>query len=349
MILFVGPQERGYFIRETAAMRGEELKYIAENPAIAGQLNQILEQPCEYLIMDLEQYVDGAEELAEEIKRIKTAKNCKVILYAPGYSRESRVIQELLFQGLRYFVFSANPGAAKEELERCFLGYYKEPKKEELELSEKKEELKAGTRIGITGACRRIGTTTFAIQFVKYLQLKGYKACYIEVNETGFVQKHEEGFLTTHDQYLGKVSFERVDMYYKQENLLEVLKQGYDYYLYDFGTYTDTGFNKTSFLEKDIRIFVAGSKASEIDATMEVLRNEYYTDVSYVFNFISEREKSDLLEFMEEKTDRTYFTVYTPDQFEYIHNPAFESLLPVEDISESEVKRKGLFRRRKRA
>ena len=181
----------------------------------------------------------------------------------------------------------------------------------------------------------------------QYLQLKGYKACYVEVNATGFVEQHERTFNTVHDTYLGKVTFENVEMYYRQEKLLDVLKQEYDYFVYDFGTYMDTDFSKTSFLEKDVRIFVVGSKASEMSYTNELIRNEYYTDVNYVFNFISEKEKPELLEYMEERQTQTYFTVSTPDQFEYVPNEAFEKLLPVEDISEPEEEPRGFFRKKK--
>lgn len=343
MILFIGAEDRGFFAKETAAIKGEELCFVDSAPSIETQINEILGCPCQYLIIDIEQYIDSADDLAEEIKRIGRAKNCDIIIYAPGYDHQSRVIEACVSQGIRYYVFSGNQTEARVELERCFLGYYQEEPREEPE-SIGKEEIKCGTRIGVTGACSRIGTTTLTIQLVKYLQVKGYKACYIEVNGTGFVEKHEQFFHTSHDYNLGKVTFQHVDMFYKQENLLEVFKQGYDYFLFDFGTYTEGGFNKTSFLEKDIRIFVMGSKASEMEPTMEVLRNEYYTDVSYVFNFISENEKQDLLEFMEEKAKATYFSVYTPDQFEYVHNPAFEKLLPVDNHSEN-VKKKGLLGR----
>lgn len=211
------------------------------------------------------------------------------------------------------------------------------------------EAVKAGRKIGVTGATARMGTTTFALQIVKYLQIRGYRACYVQVNDTEFVEQIEKAFNdVVCDPELGKITFAHIDLYYKQENLVEILKQGYDYYVYDFGTYSDKGFNKTSFLEKDIRIFVLGSKASEMDATMNVLRNEYYTEVDYVYNFVSESEKKDVLEMMEEKAERTYFTVYTPDPFEYVTNAAFEKMLPVKDCSPEKERKKGLFSRWKK-
>ena len=48
---------------------------------------------------------------------------------------------------------------------------------------------------------------------------------------------------------------------------------------------------------------------------------------------------------MDEKADITYFTVYAPDQFEYVYNPDFDRMLSVEDVGEGATgkKRRGLL------
>ncbi len=346
MILFAGSEERGFFVRETAKMKQMQVMYLGSSTSIEEHLNRILEQSPEYLVIDVEQYVDDAAELAQKIESVQRAKNCEVVIYVPGYDCDSRMVRELAQRGMKYFLFSGSQSGAKEELERCMAGYYLDftdlPDEKEA-VNKEARDLK-GRRIGVTGVCRRMGTTTAAIQIVKYLQLKGYKACYIEVNDTGFVLEHGRKFVSVHDEYFGRVTYENVDMYYKQENLNEILKLDYDYFVFDYGAYSEQGFNKTSFLEKDVRIFVAGSKASELGFTQDVIKNEYYTDVKYLFNFISEKEKADLMEYMEEKSEETYFTVYAPDQFEYIHNPEMDRLLPVEDRNPEQPKRNGLFR-----
>lgn len=347
MILFIGTEQRGYFLNETAAIKNMEIAYIGSSPSIMEQLNEILERQMQYLVIDVEQYIDPAQELAAEIERIRRAKNCDVIIYAPGYNWESSVIRELRKYDIRFYVFASTQAEAKVEFERCLNGYYVDTDAEALIQEDEAlipERARMARKIGITGVCQRMGTTTAAIQLVKHLQIKGYKACYIELNLTGFVKKQLEYFAgTEEDDSIGRVTYENVDMYYKQEFLQEVLRQDYDFFIFDYGAYSERGFNKTSFLEKDIRIFVAGSKAQEMRYTNEIMKNEYYTDVYYLFNFISEKEKPDIMEFMEEKEERTFFTVYTPDQFEYVHNSEFDRLLPVEDIGSEAGRKKRSF------
>ena len=242
---------------ETAKHRGSRLLCGEEPFEFWKQRNQILKENGEYIIFDIEQYTDASDVLADEIKKLVRAKGWKQSFMSPDTIRYTRIIKELQLAGIVYFVFSSLPG--KRGWSRsgvCRDTMMIRIKKLE-QLKEKEEVAKPGIRIGVTGATARMGTTTFALQFVKYLQLKGHKTCYIQVNNTGFVEQNEEAFNDViHDPELGKVTFEHVDMYYRQENLVEIFKQGYDYYVYDFGTYSDNGFNKTSFLEKDIRIFV---------------------------------------------------------------------------------------------
>ena len=124
MIIFVGVQSRGYFLTETAKRKGEKVTYVTENLSILKQRDQILQENGEYIIFDIEQYTDASDVLADEIRKLVRAKGWKVIVYAPGYDPDSRIIKELQFAGIVYFVFSANPGEAGMELERCLQGYY---------------------------------------------------------------------------------------------------------------------------------------------------------------------------------------------------------------------------------
>ena len=124
MILFAGSEERGYFLEEPAKTKKMKVEYLGNAISIETQLTAILEKTMQYLVIDIEQYIDKADELATKIESIKRAKNCNVIIYAPGYVRESRIIQELNFRGIRFYIFAVGQADAKEEFERCLNGYY---------------------------------------------------------------------------------------------------------------------------------------------------------------------------------------------------------------------------------
>ena len=112
MILFVGSEERGFFVRETAKMKQMQVMYLGSSSTMEGHLTRILDQSPEYLIIDVEQYIDPAGELASKIESVQRAKNCEVIIYAPGYDRDSRMIRELAQRGIRYYIFSGKSWSA---------------------------------------------------------------------------------------------------------------------------------------------------------------------------------------------------------------------------------------------
>lgn len=206
-------------------------------------------------------------------------------------------------------------------------------------------------KIGVGGACGRMGTTTQAIQIVKHLLFCGKKACYIELNSSGYLKQLMEAYtIDDADEKKGKVHFSSVDMYYRQDLIPEVLHMDYEYFVYDYGAFESKDFNKVSFLEKDIKIMVLGSNPGEIQYSTKLLSNIFYQDISYIFNLTAKADRKDLLEMMEEKADRTYFAEYCPDMFIYVPAEYYSELLPkVRPEVKDEKKKKGFFRRKKGA
>ena len=79
--------------------------------------------------------------------------------------------------------------------------------------------------IAIGGCCDRIGTTTQALQLVKYLQFMGHRACYIQYNHSGydFVGRTKDILqLEDGDNDIGRVTFANVDMYAAPEHIAEI-------------------------------------------------------------------------------------------------------------------------------
>lgn len=358
MIVFVGG-DNGFFVEEVAAKYQMETAFIKSDSMIQKQINYILSYSnIQYIVYDLSQYGMDSEELAEWIKKVENATGAKTIILAEGYLPNSKLLTELYRNGVRYFILATSLGEQKEQLEFCFNGFYdaNNPLDIEIEtLEEQTEKIKSDNNIkfiGLTGSMHRIGTTTHAIQLVKYLKFLGYKACYVEMNENGFVDALKEWYIAEEDEYLGKIQYEDVDIYYNLERLPEIMSMGYDYYIYDYGTYTDRNFNRTSFLEKDIRVFVCGSSPMELPKAYEVIKNSFYTDMYYVFNFIPESEIEDVLELMDEKADRTLVcNDYIADPFVLKNPNLYDDLLKIPKVEIEEeipVKKKfSLFGKRK--
>lgn len=353
MILFVGSSDRGYFAEEIALKKGEKFSYIEPNIHIRPQMPVILQYPdTTCMIFDLEQYEDHAEEIADAVIKLCRSNNAKVIIYASGYIPQSQGVVALYEKGIRNFIFRTSLSGIKEEYELCIAGFYEAngidalEKLEEGTQEEEENQSSDYKKIGIAGACSRIGTTTQCIQLIKDLIFRGYTACYIQMNNTNYLNEYLSGWFVSEetDIELGRIRIEGIGHFYKIEKLPKILTLGYDFYVYDYGTYKDNYFNKTSFLEKDARIFVVGSKPGEFSATKELIDNMFYTDSYYIFNLTPENEKEDLLALMEEKADHTYFSETAKDKYVLAASDIYENIIPAEaKISEALPKKKRRF------
>lgn len=359
MIVFIGSKVKGFFVEEIAEQKGMQAVFIESSHDIRNQINMILEvQGPKFMIFDVEQYTNDAETLANELQRIRKVNNAKIIIFAEGYLPNSTMIISLLKNEFKNFIFATSLGKKKDQLEKCMNGYYDANGMEELkdiELLEEKEEIEQikkdrGFRsIAVAGTMSRIGTTTQALQIVKFLMFNGYKAAYIQMNSTGYAQNLAEYYETECNDELGKVTYENTDLFYKPEKISELLKMDYDFYVYDFGVFEDTDYSKVSFLEKDIKIVVCGVKANEIIKTTAIIDNVFYADVNYIFSFVPDGDKADVYELMDEKKEKSFFSGYVPNPFQFCNSDIYSKFIEIEDRSENKRKKKiPIFGRRRK-
>lgn len=362
MILFAGHEDKGFFIKEIAEKRGLGSARIEERQHLPDQAADLLQfkEKASWIIYEIEQYIDDPGVLTEWILKIQNALPVKSCIFAPGYSPQSNVIQMLYQQGIQNFIFSIYLSEQKEDLERCLDGYYEtfgyeskgicfeNPETEEQESEETPES--SGQMIGVAGAVARMGTTTQAIQIVKYLHFQGHHAAYIQMNSHHFVEDLAAAYSEAkQDEESGMVSYQGVDLYYRLDKLQEILKKDYEYFVFDFGVWKDLGFNKISFLEKSVQIFVVGSNPSEFQATYEVIQSNFYSDNFYIYSFTPVSEQKDLLELMEEKAAVTFFAEEVRDPFCFSGNlEMYQEIIPVENKSPEKNEKKRHFWNRKR-
>ncbi len=360
-MIFVGKEENGYFAEEIAIQQDIQFYYIEPNVNIEKQVNSILE--CyrqNYTIFDIEQYIDDADIIAKNIECICKANGSQPIIYASGYKTYSTVILKLVEYGVKYFIFGVNQYEMKDQLLKCMNGYYDANGIEivkEMQEAIKKEDVEqlnsTSTTIAVAGSMPRMGTTTIAIQLVKYLQYKGKKACCIFMNSPEYFEALREWYeKIEEDEEIGLFRLENVDHFYDVTKIKEIFARNYDYYIYDYGNYFDTNFNRVSFLEKNLQVFVVGADTTELKHTSAVINSAFYDDVNYVYNFVAEADREDIVEFMDNKADNTYFAPYCPDKYIFTPEGAayLEKLIPLEDITEnvSKSKKGFLFKRSKK-
>lgn len=363
-MIFVGGVEKGYFCEELAKELEMELVYINTNINIKNHTNKILnETSCSVVVYDIGQYANEPGVIVEEIDRIFKVNNAKVIIYAEGYLPSADLIVQLHNRNFMNFIFSSNLSGKKDQLEKAINGYYEANGMEvfqqfEIQNNTEKEtnEIIASANsktIAIAGTMGRIGTTTQAVQIVKYLMLNGYKVAYIEMNDSKYVENLAEYFESDVDDELGRVTFENTDLFFKSNqnseiNISEILKLKYDFYIYDFGVFDDTDFNKVWYLEKDIKVVVCGTKANEIKRTTDIISNTFYSDVNYIFSFVPDGDKKEIFELMDEKKDKSFLANYTPDPFVFGNGDIYQKILNVENISPVVPKKKFFFGHRKK-
>lgn len=322
MILFIGTQAAGYFVSEVAAECQETVTYTGTLPALKQAADIALESLYDFIILHVDELPGSHEEIADMLSRIQKVTKSIFIVLAMNYSPQSALIQNIQNIGLSHVVLSQNLSEIKHQLEQIF---HLETGQSSIPVQTVIPEPIPASRTGrnfqtiaIAGANPRMGTTTQALQFVKYLLFRGQKACYIQMNGSDYISALKQGYeIQSEDSSLGRVTYQNVDLFEKQDKIAHVRRLDYDFYVYDYGVCTSPSFQRVSFLEKDRKFLVCGTSPEELCKTNDALSEFYDTDLQYIFNLVPENERKDILSMMEEKASQVYFTGYTPDAFVY--------------------------------
>ena len=352
MIIFVGEELRGGFVSEVINKNGDEVKFVNISTGLKDyehEINLLARNGCDAIIYDIDNIYDEPQDLMAVIMSIRETTRAKVILYSPTINPNNTIITEAVTRGLKNFIDSSTTMTEqKNQLTRCLSDLYERKEHPSIvKIKEKQKEKKlresSYRTIGIVGTIHRIGTTTQCLQVVRYLNSKGFRACYVEMNsnrykniinnkgkdELSYVEKVPLFYsVTDKDEELGFYQCDGIDMYYKADKLPEILDKEYDYYVYDYGTYTDIDFNKASYLKDNLNIFVCGTGITEIDMNADVISNPSYIKSKLVYNFLAEEEIPDFLNSLGDKiSHRAYFTKYTTDPFKVTDLMLYDNLL----------------------
>ena len=357
MIAFIGSTDSKFILSEVC----KEYEDLSNRVTTIQTLpEQLLRSDYECCAIDLNFLVDEPDVVADTLLKLKEVSTIEFIFFARGYSQNSTIIQKLRNYGFGKYVTAETIGDMEQQLKTCLSGKDNVEELDKLEQiwissSNQEEETEHSVSskvyqiIGICGTQTRIGTTTQAIQLVKYFQYAGIEACYIEANNSNHIQSIPTLYdVEEHNQKLGKIRFENTDFFYDLSQISEVLSFDYAVYVYDFGILSEQ--NIYPYLEKDLKILVCGTLPWEIDSTNKAIGRLDDKDIQYIFNFTCKSIRSSLQQFMLDKSSHTFFSELIPNMFSFCtaNKPIYEAIakkLSFVKKPSRQTKKKKLFRR----
>ena len=169
--------------------------------------------------------------------------------------------------------------------------------------------------IHIAGVIPRMGTTTLALQLVRFLQESGYDACYVEMSRQDYIWGAANIYKgAALDRATGRTTCLGIHMFGSER--IDALREGnplYDYVVCDFGNLADAAFNKQQFAGGDCGILLCGNKPNEIFRTEDALADPMFSDALTVFNFTDPSDQAEIRSMMMDKGETTDFMPYIPD------------------------------------
>lgn len=216
------------------------------------------------------------------------------------------------------------------------------PPKEKLLAKRDWRKYRQFVTVAVCGAERRAGASHHALLIAKFLNHIGFKACYLEANPRHNIVYTANAYAVNANESRKLIQFEGVDMFFDFK-LPDVIAGNYDFFVFDFGAFAEMELE--SFLTKDIRVIIGGSKPWEIPAYKRIFeaikrtRAGVGAGVSFILNFAPKSDMADLREFVGGVIGGkgVYFSDYVPYPFDseanrHIYKEIFSDYILVEKI-----------------
>ena len=168
--------------------------------------------------------------------------------------------------------------------------------------------------IGVAGSIRRIGTTTQALLLQNYLNKQGHRSIYVEMNDNHYLRDLVDSQLYADTEVESSGLIRCIDHLLCPKDIFGRLnKDKFKYIIKDYGSVQSKDFEKTSFLEQDVRVFVCGVKANEIGSITNILEDDAYQKSCFIFSYVAKEDQGEISHMMQ--NNRTYFADFVPDPF----------------------------------
>lgn len=351
LIGYFGTQQGRAILDEAAAGLGYEVESI-EGHNFSTALGSLMNPDYDSLVVDLNGLDNMPEDILGGFEKLMAAGQKEIIVLAVGFDGTD-LLYKLAGIGIKYFILSPQLGKAKQELESALLGLEPAPlpaMQDGTKLLSPPRKLTlppegdtGGVTVAVAGLVPRCGTTTQSIQLIRYLQIAGHSASYVERNDHGHVRaiaEQVEGVSAQEE----KICFNGIDLYYGNLSALSRPVQGYQYTVYDFGVLTNR--NIDTVFDKDYVLVCCTAAPWDLQVLIRNLPVLDGLPVSYFFSFTDSDTRQTLTEGMKPKADRLFFPDFTPDMFVYSgkNNGIFSRIIQP-DVVPPVKKKRGFFRR----
>lgn len=366
-ILYIGNRNTAFIFQKITEQAEAELETFSALTATKNQIiDKALSESYEMIVINAPECYEVQAEIISIIETINTSVNTnstKVVLMAPKYNPNSHLIVAAAQKGIRFYITSNQATDMIEEFKTAKAGISNIPIDvyQEQERTAKEDFISAAERfssveIAVGGSMSRIGTTTIAIQLIKFLQSEGKTACYVDLSNTDYMELATNYYDTeSHEKDLNKFNLAGVDIYTNvtQEILYQIHVRNYNFIIYDTGSLLNNSISTSDFLRKSIKLLCVGNKPNENKTLKSVADTLYNTKINYVYSFVPNDEIDDIREELGKWFGSAcYFAPYIPDAFS-LNNESramFRAILSEyfpEEEPEEVPKKKGFFERRR--
>ena len=300
-----------------------------------------------FFVIDLDCLDNTDKEIYDSICGMRYMTKAKILIVALGRTTDDSLVNALRERNVCKLILSKDEGQAQKEIESCLSGMETKEDTPQKVFAEKtinpiappvkprtvesvKKVIPAASKsmitIGVCGIEPHVGTTHHAMAITAFLTSQGKKACYLESNIHGDIQKMLDIYAGSKNSVRedGSILWKGITIYHNY-SFLDVLGEGYQFYIYDYGACRDI--TSQEFAANDIKLLVSGGKPWEFYNYNKVINSiglipELYT----IMNFSVPKQQSML--FLDEYKEQTYYAEYAPNILEDETNyHIYESIL----------------------
>ena len=300
-----------------------------------------------FFVIDLDCLDNTDKEVYDSICGMRYMTKAKILIVALGRTTGDSLVNALRERNVCKLILSKDEEQVQKEIESCLSGTETKEDTPQKVFAEKpvnpiappvkprtvesvKKVIPAASKsmitIGVCGIEPHVGTTHHTMAITAFLTRQGKKACYLESNIHGDIQKMLDIYAGSKNSVRedGSILWKGITIYHNY-SFLDVLGEGYQFYIYDYGACRDI--TSQEFAANDIKLLVSGGKPWEFYNYNKVINSiglipELYT----IMNFSVPKQQSML--FLDEYKEQTYYAEYAPDILEDETNyHIYESIL----------------------